>query len=116
MLCIKPVSPGRLAELCARDGRPASRGCEAVQGGEALGHALYDLAGDTLVFISARGAGQVLDGLLRAGLEQGRLAGMARFAFDPALWESLPAIAGLGFPRQGEILAFFERGCGAKGL
>lgn len=112
MLIIKPAPYERLLELCAADGVTAAFCCEASDGDQRLGHVLFQNEGGCLVFVAARCPDPLLDGLLRAALNAGELAGMSRFRFSPdCKGEHAGALVRLGYPGEGDIARFFAQGC-----
>ncbi len=117
MLMIRPVPYDRLLELCRENGAPSSMFCcEATIDGESKGFVMFDNKAGTLMVNALCCSSDLVDELLRAGINAGYMVGMKRFAFTTQvveLWRN--TLRSLDFPLEGgDIEEFFSRGCRAS--
>lgn len=86
---------------------------EAVSGGRREGFCVFTLRdGAVLVEDASCQDAEILDGLTRAGLSAAWQRGCKRFGFSDGMEAALrERLTGIGIPAEGELEAFFGRGC-----
>ena len=112
MLMIKPVPYDRLLELCRENGAPSSMFCcEATIDGESKGFVMFDNKAGTLMVNALCCASDLVDALLRAGINAGYMVlEPAIFDYiegDETVFERAPLEK---LVQEGQLMSYLHRG------
>lgn len=119
MITITPASPAEQTAALQREGMPEGECLILRDGTQPAGYALYIVEEKNLELLAVRAAdGLFLEGLVRAALHAGELAGASTAVGGSP--DMAAFLERLGFRREGETLSvsipeFFSRPCGGGG-